>query len=182
MYVLRHLQYSTIHLYKHIIYAQYALNNSAMCRGEDEIHLCKRLCTADFAYENFGSAPATMHPSINHLFPSSLLQGLLPVPPVNVSAQSHAGELCPVDTQGQHFRQCITAGSWGFRPFSKSWGSSFGGPVAVCVKLLGNTVTERPLAVHALPWFCHSYGQVQSQRTEMNCLFCSGLCPLCNMV
>lgn len=180
MYVLGHLQYSTIQLHKHIIYAQYALNNSAMCRGEDEIHLCKSLCTADFAHENFGSAPATMHPSV--LFPSSLLQGLLPVPPVDVPAQSHAGEICPVDTQGQHFRQCITAGSQGLRPFSKSCGSLLWGAVAVRVKLLDNTVTERPLAAHTFPLFCYSYGQVQSQGTEMDYLFCSGLCPLCNMV
>lgn len=110
MYVLRHLQYSTIQLHKHITYAQYALNNSATGHGEDEIHLCKKLCIADFAHENFGSTPASMHPSVSHLFPSSLLQGLLPVPPVGVPAQTNAGDLwTPKDnTSGSISQQALS--------------------------------------------------------------------------
>lgn len=79
-----------IQLYKHGIYAQCALNNSSTRHREDETHLWKKLSTVDFAHENFGSTPASRRPSVFCF--SSLLQGLSPVPPVNVPAQTHAGD------------------------------------------------------------------------------------------
>jgi len=61
-----------------------------MCHREDETHLWKKLSTLDFVRENLEALQQQgIHQSS---VSSSLLQGLLPVPPVNVPAQTHAGD------------------------------------------------------------------------------------------